>query len=558
MAAAGAEGAVRPVRGRGLDGWALTTLVVALLVASPILSVVYIAATPTLDMWRHLVSTVLPVYARNTALLGSGVAVGTAVLGVATAWLVTMCRFPGSRQFEWLLLLPLAMPGYVVAFVYTDLLEYAGVVQTGLRALFGWTNARDYWFPQVRSLGGAIVLMSLVLYPYVYLVSRAAFIEQNICVLEASRVLGCTPWRAFVRVALPLARPAVVVGVALALMETLNDLGAVEFFGVQTFTVGIFDVWLNMGNVSGAAQLALVLLVVVIALIWVERHARRHRRFHHTSRRYRALSPQPLRGGRAVLAALACAVPFLLGFALPSAILAYYSVITYQPTAFSEFLDYAGHSLTLAVIAAAAAAVLGVLLAYGARSGAPPVAQAAARFASFGYGIPGAVLAIGVLIPLAAVDRGVDAVAKAEFGVSTGLLLSGTLFAVSAALTVRFLALAYGTADAGLAKVTPNIDSAARTLGLGPYRRLFRVHLPIMRGSVLTGALLVFVDSMKELPMTLLLRPFNYTTLATNVYQFASDELLEECALSALAIVVVGVPAVLVLTRVIRTARAGV
>ena len=558
MAAAGAEGDIGPVRGRRPDGWALTTLVIALLAASPILSVVYIAATPTLDMWRHLVSTVLPVYARNTALLGLGVAVGTAVLGVATAWLVTVCRFPGSRQFEWLLLLPLAMPGYVVAFVYTDLLEYAGVVQTGLRALFGWANAREYWFPQIRSLGGAVALMSLVLYPYVYLVSRAAFIEQNICVLEASRVLGCTPWRAFVRVALPLARPAVVVGVALALMETLNDLGAVEFFGVQTFTVGIFDVWLNMGNVSGAAQLALVLLVVVIALIWVERHARRHRRFHHTSRRYRALSPQPLRGGRAAAAVLVCAVPFLLGFALPSAVLAYYSVITYQPTAFSEFLDYAGHSLTLAVIAAAAAAVFGILLAYGARSGSPPVAQAAARFASFGYGIPGAVLAIGVLIPLAAVDRGVDAVARAEFGVSTGLLLSGTLFAVSAALTVRFLALAYGTADAGLAKVTPNIDSAARTLGLGPYGRLFRVHLPIMRGSVLTGALLVFVDSMKELPMTLLLRPFNYTTLATNVYQFASDELLEECALSALAIVVAGVPAVLVLTRVIRTARAGV
>lgn len=558
MAVAGAVSARRLFRGAWTpDGWAWVTLAVAALAAAPILSVVWTAVTPTLDIWRHLASTVLPVYVWTSFLLVVGVALGTAGIGVATAWLVTMCRFPGSRAFEWLLLLPLAMPAYVVAYVYTDLLEYAGAVQGFLRALFGWTSARDYWFPEIRSLGGAVSLFSLVLYPYVYLVSRAAFIEQNICVLEVSRLLGCTPWQTFRRVALPLARPAVAIGVILALMETLNDLGAVEFFGLRTFTVGIFDVWMNMGNAAGASQLALVLLVVIAGLIWAERAARRRRRFHHTSGRYRQLDPRRLSGRAAAAAFLACALPVLLGFLLPSAVLAWYAVTAWEPGRLPDFLLFAEHSLTLAGIAALAASAFGLVLAYGARAGAPPLAQGAARFVSLGYAVPGAVLALGVMIPLAGLDRTIDAIARAEFGTSTGLLFSGTLFAVSAALTVRFLALAYGTSDAGLSKVTPNIDSAARTLGHGPFSRLRRVHLPIVRGSVLTGALLVFVDSMKELPMTLILRPFNYETLATDVYQFASDELLEECALSALAIVLAGVVPVVLLTRIIRQSRAG-
>ncbi len=546
-----------PARSWRLDRWGLVTLLVALLAALPVAAVVWTAVTPTLDIWRHLASTVLPTYAWNSFLLGAGVAVGTATIGVATAWLVTMYRFPGAPAFEWLLLLPLAMPSYVVAYVYTDLLEYAGPAQGFLRALFGWSSARDYWFPEVRSLGGAIALFSLVLYPYVYLVSRAAFIEQNICVLEASRALGCTAWQAFRRVALPLARPAVAIGVILALMETLNDLGAVEFFALRTFTVGIFDVWLNSGNAAGAAQLALVLLLVIAGLIWAERAARRRRRFHHTSGRYRRLNPHRLEGRKAVAAFLVCALPVLFGFLLPSGVLAWHAVAAWQPGRLANFLLLAEHSLLLAGIAALSASAFGLVLAYGARAGRPPIAQAAARFGTLGYAVPGAVLALGVMLPLAGLDRAIDALARAEFGVSTGLLLSGTVFAVSAALTVRFLAIAHGAVEAGLAKVTPNIDSAAQTLGRGPFARLMRVHLPIVRGSVLTGALVVFVDSMKELPMTLILRPFNYETLATNVYQFASDELLEECALSALAIVLVGALPVLLLTRIIRRSRAG-
>ena len=556
MAVAGAV-RLRARRASTPDGWAWITLSVAALAALPICAVIWMAVTPTLDIWRHLASTVLPAYAWNSFLLALGVAIGTAAIGVAAAWLVTMCRFPGSRAFAWLLLLPLAMPAYVVAYVYTDLLEYAGAVQGFLRALFGWASARDYWFPEIRSLGGAVALFSLVLYPYVYLLSRAAFIEQNICVLEASRALGCTPWQAFRRVALPLARPAVAIGVILALMETLNDLGAVEFFALQTFTVGIFDIWMNMGNAAGAAQLALVLLVVIAGLIWAERAARRQRRFHHTSGRYRRLTPRRLSGWAAAGAFLACALPVSLGFLLPSAMLAWHAFTDWQPERLPDFLVLAEHSLLLAGIAALAASIFGVVLAYGARAGAPPLARGAARFVSLGYAVPGAVLALGVMIPLASLDRGIDAFARAEFGVSTGLVFSGTLFAVSAALTVRFLALAYGAIDAGLSKVTPNIDSAARTLGHGPFARLARVHLPIMRGSVLTGALLVFVDSMKELPMTLILRPFNYETLATNVYQYASDEMLAECALPALAIVLAGVLPVLLLTRIIAQSRAG-
>ena len=301
----------------------------------------------------------------------------------------------------------------------------------------------------------------------------------------------------------------------------------------------------------------LVLLVVIAGLIWAERAARRRRRFHHTSGRYRQLDPRRLSGRAAAAAFLACALPVLLGFLLPSAVLAWYAVTAWEPGRLPDFLLFAEHSLTLAGIAALAASAFGLALAYGARAGAPPLAQGAARFVSLGYAVPGAVLALGVMIPLAGLDRTIDAIARAEFGTSTGLLFSGTLFAVSAALTVRFLALAYGTSDAGLSKVTPNIDSAARTLGHGPFSRLRRVHLPIVRGSVLTGALLVFVDSMKELPMTLILRPFNYETLATDVYQFASDELLEECALSALAIVLAGVVPVVLLTRIIRQSRAG-
>jgi len=541
----------------GPGGWTLGALAIAGLIVLPMVAVIVLALDPSDDIWPHLLSTVLPLYVRTTFALMLGVGLGTIFFGVGTAWLTTMCRFPGSKVFEWALLLPLAVPAYVVAYVYTDMLEYAGPVQGLLRALFGWDSPQDYWFPEIRSLGGAIAMMTLVLYPYVYLLSRAAFLEQSVCVLEVSRTLGRGPWSGFFDVALPLARPAIVVGVSLVLMETLNDFGTVDFFAVPTFTAGIYDVWLNMGSASGAAQLAVVMLTMVLVLIAMERLARRGQRYHHTSTRYRALPSYRLGGIRRGLAVLACLLPVVFGFLLPGAVLLSFALRTPPVTDSGSFLDYAVNSLTLSVGAAVVAVAVGLFLAYGVRLGGGRVLRGAVRFAGIGYAVPGAVLAVGVLIPLAAFDNTVDGVMRQTFGVSTGLLLSGSLFALVFAYVARFLALSLGTVEAGLGKITTGMDGAARTLGRGPGRTLLSVHLPMMNGSILTAMILVFVDGMKELPMTVLLRPFNFDTLATYVHQYASSELLEECAAGALAIVAAGILPVIALSMTIRRSRPG-
>lgn len=548
---------IHKVRIPRVDGWTFGALVVAGLIATPIIAVILLAVAPSDDIWQHLASTVLPHYLVTTVLLATGVGIGTLIIGVGTAWLVTMCRFPMRGVFEWALLLPLAVPSYVVAYLYTDLLEYAGPFQAALRDLFGWTSRQDYWFPEIRSLGGAISMMTLVLYPYVYLLARAAFLEQSVCVLEVSRTLGKGPWQSFARVALPLARPAIVIGLMLVLMETLNDFGTVDFFAVATLTTGIYDVWLNMNSTAGAAQLAMLTLGVVALLIVGERWARRKRRFHHTTPRYRKLAIAPLPPARAALAVLACLAPVLLGFIVPATQLLRFALAHRPATGNDSFLALAANSLLLASVTAVLAVIVGLFLAYGVRMSRSRLLAAAARFASIGYAIPGAVLAVGVVMPLAAWDNAVDAFARAHFGVSTGLLLSGTVFAMVFGYLVRFLALSHGAIEASLGKVTPNMDGAARTLGHAPLSVLRRVHLPLMRGSLLTAAILVFVDCMKELPLTLLLRPFNFETLATNVHQLASAELLEQSARGALAIVAAGILPVIALSRTIRRSRPG-
>ena len=539
------------------NGWTLGAFLVAGLIAVPVATVVWQASAPADDIWQHLASTVLARYINTTLFLMAGVGVGTFVIGTGTAWLVTMCRFPMSRAFEWALLLPLAVPTYVLAYVYTDLLEYAGPVQGALRSLFGWRTPHDYWFPEIRSLGGAIAMMTLVLYPYVYLLSRAAFLEQSVCVLEVSRTLGKNPWQGFASVALPLARPAIVVGVSLVLMEALNDFGTVDFFAVATFTAGIYDVWLNMNNIAGAAQLACVLLLFVLALIAVERVARRNQRYHHTSSKYSSLPSYRLKSGSGVLAFFTCLAPVGLGFLLPAGVLADYALLHYREALSGQFWTYAGNSLLLSSVTALVAVLIGLFMAYGVRLGGGPAVKAAARLASTGYAVPGAVLAIGVIVPVAGLDNALDALSRNVFGIPLGLLMSGTIFAVVYGYLARFTALSFGTLEAGLAKITPSMDGAARTLGCGPGALLGRVHLPMMQGSVLTAALLVFVDCMKELPMTVILRPFNFETLATYVHQFASDELLEESALGALAIVGVGILPVILLSLTIARSRPG-
>lgn len=525
--------------------------------AAPLAVVVVLALAPSDDIWRHLVDTVLGKYIRTTLGLMLGVGVGVFVIGAGTAWLVTMCRFPGRSFFNWSLLLPLAVPAYVLAFVVTDQLEYAGAVQTALRSAFGWQNRLDYWFPEIRSLGGAIVVMTLVLYPYVYLLARAAFLEQSVCVLEVSRTLGKTPWQAFRTVALPLARPAIVIGVTLALMETVNDFGTVDFFAVNAFTAGIFDVWLNMNSRSGAAQLATALLLFVGALIGAERWARRGQQYHHTSSRYSALPSYDLRGPRAAGAFLACLLPVGLGFILPAGVLTGYALRFHEETLSADYLTFAGNSLVLATLSAVTAIAIGLFMAYGVRLNGGRLLRLITRIASVGYAIPGAILAIGIIIPLGALDNAIDAFSRQRFGVSSGLILSGTIFGLVYGYSARFLALSHGTVEASLAKITPNMDGAARTLGHGPGATLRRLHLPLLRGSLLTAGLLVFVDCMKELPLTLILRPFNYETLATFVYQYASDELIEEAALGALTIVAAGVVPVILLSISIIRSRPG-
>ena len=538
------------------NGWTTVTLSVAFLVALPVLIVVSRVFQDTGGTWDHLASTVLPTYVLNTVFLIVGVSVLAGSMGVVTAWLVTMHRFPGSRILEWALLLPLAVPAYVMAYVFTDLLEFAGPVQSALRDLFGW-GARDYWFPRIRSLEGAIVMMALALYPYVYLLTRAAFLEQSICVLEVSRTLGRGPVRSFFSVALPLARPAIAAGLALVLMEVIADYGTVEYFGVPTFATGIYRTWFGMGEPVAAAQLAAFMMIFVAALLLIERRARGRAKYHHTTGRYRRINQRRLRGWKAALASVSCSLPLVLGFCLPAGVLLDYALIEGDATWGRGFAQFAWHSLILASVTAAVAVVVATLLAYSVRLNPTRVNRFAVRTASMGYAVPGSVIAVGVLIPFAGFDNALDAFMQRTFGLSTGLILTGTIAALVFAYLVRFLAVSYNTIEASLGKISPAMDHASRSLGQGPRGTLLRVHAPIMRGGILTAALLVFVDVMKELPATLIVRPFNFDTLAIRVYRLASDERLAEASTAALTIVAVGVLPVILLSTAIRRSRPG-
>jgi len=555
-----ARRARRSPLGTGVGGshrvWTISALAVAVVVALPMLSVVWLAFNPAENIWPHLFRTVLGSYVVNTLLLMLGVALGTSLIGVAAAWFVTHYEFPARRVLNWALLLPFAVPGYVIAYVYTDLLEFAGPVQSVLRRAFGWRLANEYAFPEIRSLAGAVTMLTLVLYPYVYLLARAAFLEQSASMLEAARALGGGASDRFLKVALPMARPAIVVGLAMAMMETLNDFGTVDYFAVRTLSTGLFDVWLRMNNLGGGAQIATLMLTFVMILVALERVSRRDREHYQPgSTRFRAFSRRRLAGPRGWSMTLACALPVLLGFVIPALVLGRYAVINFERSWDADFREIALDSVLLSATAATTAVTVGVLLSYARRLQPTRALRASVNVASIGYAVPGAVLAIGVIIPFAAVDNTLDAIARETFGVSTGLLLSGTVFALIFAYTVRFLAVAFGSVDASMRKISPHMDDAARSLGHSAMSILARVHLPLMRGGVLTAALVVFVDCMKELPATLVLRPFNFDTLATSVYQYASDELIGQAALGALLIVVAGLAPVILLTASIDRTR---
>lgn len=476
------------------------------------------------------------------------VGTGVCLIGVGTAWLVTMCHFWGSKWLEWALLLPLAAPAYLLAYAYTEMLGYFGPVQTGLRNLFGWQSFSEYWFPEIRSLWGAAVMLLLVLYPYVYLLARVAFIEQSVCTIEASRSLGCNPWRSFFSVALPLARPAITAGLALALMETLNDLGTVEYFGVNTFTTGIYRTWLGLGERAAAAQLAACLMIFILILILWERRSRNAAQYYDSSSSTKRLTPFQLNLGHSILALVFCLIPVVCGFIIPGLYLLQLTLNNLNTAFDRDFWSLAKHSFILSILTAILATLVSLLMAYGQRLEPSWLMKTAVRIAAMGYAIPGSVIAVGILIPVAEVDNIIDSWMRATFNTATGLLLSGTIVSLIFAYLVRFLAVAFGSIESSLNKIAPSLDDASRSLGYGSTSTLWKVHTPLMSGGLLTSAMLVFVDVMKELPATLVIRPFNFDTLGIRVYQYASDERLAEAAAPALAIVLVGIIPVILLS----------
>ena len=534
--------------------WRPSIVGTALILSVPILTIAFSVFEPPGENWQHLKDTVLPEYLGNSMLLTCGVGAGTLLIGVSTAWLTAMCRFPGKNLFVWLLLLPMAMPAYIVAYTYTGMLDFAGPVQTTIRDWTGW-RYQDYYFPEIRSMGGAITMLSLVLYPYVYLLGRSTFLEQSVGVMEVSRTLNCGPWTVFYRVALPLARPAIVAGLSLALMETLADYGTVAYFGLGVFTTGIFRTWFGLGDYTSAANLAALLMLFVFVLIILERVSRNKAQYHNSSGKLTRFSEYRLQGLKAWGAFATCAIPVFLGFFLPAAQLSLWAMETWSEMVDERFFELILNSFLLGLGAALISVVLALFLGYGKRILPGKTTIVSIRTASIGYAIPGTVIAVGVIIPFAWLDGRMDAFMRSSFGISSGLILSGTIVALMFAYLVRFLAISLQTVESGLEKIKPSMDDAARSLGCLPRETLFKIHIPLMKSSILTALMIVFVDVMKELPATLILRPFDFNTLAVRAFELASDERLADSSTAALTIVIVGLLPVIYLSQTISQSR---
>ncbi|HDO1337780.1 TPA: iron ABC transporter permease [Aeromonas veronii] len=521
-------------------GWMTGSWAIALLLGLPVIALLFSAFSAEGDLFRHLADTVLLDYLGNTLGLLVGVVLLSLLFGVPTAWLVAMCQVPGRRALQWALMLPMAMPSYIVAYVYTDLLDYSGPLQAGLRALFGWNSPADYWFPAIRSLGGAAWVLALVLFPYVYLLTRASFLEQSVSLIHSSRLLGCTPWQSFRRLSLPLARPAIMVAVSLVAMETLADFATVHFFAINTLTTAVYDTWLGYGSLATAAKLSCLMLLAVVLLIALERRSRSRQQVFQKSMGHEQPLRYPLKGVSRALAAFWCWGLVLAGFGLPFVILLDYGVRYFELSWTPEFVRFAGNSLLISALTALLAMGIALLLGFFRRLDGGIKSLLPLRIAAMGYAMPGTVLAIGVLVPLTALDFAINDLAEWLGRQGPGLLLTGTITAIVFGYLVRFVAIAIGSVESGMGKISPSLDMAARSLGQGDGGMLRRVHLPLVRRGLFAGAMLVFIESMKELPAALLLRPFNFDTLATHVYQFVSDEMLERGALGAIVIVLVG------------------
>ena len=523
--------------------WNLPSLLISGLIAVPMVVVLISLFDFTDPTWQHLRQTTLPLYLNNTLWLMLQVTGYSLLLGVSTAWLTAVTDFPGRRIFSWALLLPLAAPAYIVAYVYTDLLEFSGPIQVLLRDITGWQSS-DYNFPQIRSLSGAAIILSLVLYPYVYMLAFAAFQQRSSTLFNAARSLGASPYRAFFKVALPAARPAIAAGLALVLMETLADFGVVDYFAVPTFSTGIFRTWFAMGEKAAAIKLAAMMFIFVIILVLIEKSSRKGDQTNFTGDRQSHLIK--LNKGGAAIAFIVCCLPVLLGFAIPFAILLQLAIETGDPKLGRDFSEFTYNSVYVAALTVLFAVICALILSYSKRIAATKATRVTTRIATLGYALPGALLAVALLTPLSMLDRWLADFMDEQFNWRSGLLITGTVAALIYAYVVRFLTVAYNTTDAGLSRIAPVYDHAAKSLGASSWRLLRQIHLPIVKPSILIAAILVFVDTMRELPATLLMRPFNFETLATRVYRLASDERLAEASTAAITIVIIGlIPIVL-------------
>jgi iron(III) transport system permease protein len=526
--------------------WKTSSGTLALLLVLPILAIFLTSIGETDDLFSHLMSTVMPTYTFNTVVLAAGTMALSLVFGIPSAWIMAMCRIPSERILQWALVLPLAMPGYIVGYIFTDWLDFAGPVQILLRDLTGW-GPGDYWFPDIRTLTGAIIVLALVLYPYVYLLCRAAFMEQNVSLLQSARLLKCSPWESFRRISLPLVRPSIAVGLSLVAMETIGDFGTVSYFAVNTLTTAVYDTWLGYSSLTAAAKISAIMLVFVILLLSAERYSRRKQKLFQNQFSSREDFRYELSGWKKWLALIWCWGLVAIAFLFPLLQLGIYAYKYFAQSWTPEFREYALNSLYVSLSAAVIGVIVAVIVNFYNRLSTNRQGLAFMRLSSMGYAVPGTVLAIGVMVPVLFMDHLVNDIAKFMQWGRPGLVFSGSMFALIFALVVRFSAVAIGSIESSLNKVSPSLDMASRTMGCNSNQMLWRVHFPLIRRGALIAGLLVFIESMKELNAALLLRPFNFETLATYVYNFASDEQLELAALPAVLLVLVGlIPLVMV------------
>ncbi len=528
--------------------WKTSSGALALLLVLPILAIFYTAVGDTDELFAHLMATVMPTYIYNTITLTIGVMVLSLVFGIPSAWFMAMCKLPTEKWLQWALVLPLAMPGYIIGYIFTDWFDFAGPIQIFLRDLTGW-GPKEYWFPDIRTLPGATFVLALVLYPYIYLLCRAAFMEQNVSLLQSARLLKCSPWESFRRISLPLARPSMAVGLSLVAMETIGDFGTVSYFAVNTLTTAVYDTWLGYSNLNAAAKISAIMLVIVVLLLSTERYSRRKQKLFQSQFNSHEDFRYELTGWKKWTALVWCWGLVLIAFILPLMQLIDYSITYFEQSWTPQFREYAWNSLVVSVIAAIIGVAVALVVNFTYRVNGKRTTLTFIRLSSMGYAVPGTVLAIGVMVAVLFMDHRINDVAKAMEWGRPGLIFSGSMFAIIFAMVVRFSAVAIGSIESNLNKISPSLDMASRTMGCTPNTMLWRVHFPLVKRGALIAALLVFIESMKELNAALLLRPFNFETLATYVYNFASDEHLELAALPAVLLVFVGLIPLVVVNR---------